>query len=129
MYAQKTHQKQRQFYQPQPQARQQPVAQSEPEGPHDFLAVSQFCRQMGFPAEAVGSWIWVTFDQKPDKETIKALRDFGFHWSPRREKWAHSCGRESQPGSGNPWDKYEHYPLTESAEELDIYASNRGYAQ
>ena len=134
MYSKRTNpQYKRQFYQPQPQpaAQQQPVAQPAPQEPtpHSFLEVSQFCQEMGFPAEAVGSWVWVTFDQKPDTETLKALRDFGFHWSHRRQKWAHNCGRESRPGNTNPWDKYEHYPLTEAAEELDIYAASGGYAQ
>ena len=137
MYAKKTHQQRRQFYakpKPQPGAQQPTVAQPAPQPtesePHNFLEVSQFCQEMGLPAEAVGSWVWVTFDQKPDTETLKALRDFGFHWSPRREKWAHNCGYPSKSAQAvNPWDKYEHYPLTESAEELDIYASNGRYVQ
>lgn len=73
--------------------------------------VIDFCLHHRLNAEVVGHWVWVTFDEKPDREMLTALKDFGFRWSPRREKWAHNCGVPSKPGSGNPWDKYLHYPI------------------
>lgn len=98
-----------------------------------FDEVVEFCKELGLDAEVVGRWIWVTFAQKPDRDMIKALKDFGFHWSPRREKWAHNCGHPSQPGSGNPWDKYEHYPVDQIDTEAPnhsrgAYGSQRRYA-
>ena len=116
MYAQNTYQQPRQSYQ-QPQPQQQPETPSPEPKPHNFLEVSQFCQQMGLPAEAVGRWVWITFVEKPSQDIIKALKDFGFHWSHRRQKWAHNCGLECRPGNGNPWDKYDNYPLTEAAED------------
>ena len=32
----------------------------------------------------VGTWLWISGDTKPHKDTIKAL---GFRWSPRRKMW------------------------------------------
>ena len=120
---QNTYQQPRQSYQ---QPQQQPEPPSPEPTPHNFLETSQFCQQMGLPAEAVGRWIWVTFDEKPDKEIIQSLRDFGFHWSHRRQAWAHDCGHKSYPSQGNPWEKYDSYPLTETAEERrrNFYASD-----
>ena len=127
-YTQNTYQQPRQSYQPQ----QQPEPQSPEPKPHNFLEVSQFCQQMGLPAEAVGRWIWITFAEKPSQEIIKALKDFGFHWSHRRQAWAHDCGNKSYPSQGDPWDKYDNYPLTEAAEEQrrrSFYASDGRHAQ
>jgi hypothetical protein len=86
----------------QQEARQEPPAR-------DFDEVVEFCKALSLDAEVVGKWIWVTFAQKPNRELIQQLKDFGFRWSPRREKWAHNCGHPCQPGSGDPWDKYEHH--------------------
>lgn len=119
-----------------PQASRASVAQGQHTPQHQPVEptlddVIEFCLHHRFKAEVVGRWVWVTFDEKPDHETLKALKDFGFHWSPRREKWAHNCGVPSQPGSGNPWDKYLHYPI-EPEDDQDrrrrtFYRNNRSY--
>ena len=75
----------------------------------EILEVIAFCRQSHFDAERVGSWVWVTFPEKPPKETRKSLREFGFIWSPRRGKWAHNCGKPSKPAyESTPWETYDH---------------------
>ena len=95
--------------------------------PRNFDEVAAFCRRMNLPAEVVGKWIWVSFTQKPSKEIIQALRDFGFHWSQRRQSWAHDCGHKSYPSQGNPWDKYEHHWLDSDEQhdrKRDFYRSS-----
>ena len=123
------------YQQPHPSYRppqQQPETPSSEPKPHNFLEVQQFCQQMGLPAEAVGRWVWVHFDEKPDQETIRMLKDFGFHWSRRRQAWAHNCGNQCHPGKGDPREKYDCYPITPAAEEQrrrEFYASDGRYAR
>ncbi len=70
--------------------------------------VVEFCKSNKFDAELVGCWVWVSFDEKPDEETRKLLKDAGFRWVRKRSKWAHNCGRPCRSSKSNPWDKYEH---------------------
>jgi len=102
MYTQNTYQQRRQSHQ-QPYQSPQPQPKPEPAPQRTFPEVVDFCKQMRLEAEVVGRWVWVSFAQKPSREIIQQLKDFGFHWSPRREKWAHNCGVPSQPGTGDPW--------------------------
>ena len=75
----------------------------------NVLQVVEFCRSLGLDAELVGEWVWVTFAEKPSKQMIQGLKDFGFKWSKRRGKWAHNCGKPTRSAHrSNPWDKYTH---------------------
>ena len=70
--------------------------------------VVEFCKQHKFTAELVGAWVWVSFEEKPDAETRKLLKDAGFRWVKKRGKWAHNCGIRTRGSKGNPWEKYDH---------------------
>ena len=71
--------------------------------------VVEYCKFQRFDAERVGSWIWVSFDEKPDEVTIANLKEYGFRYSPRRKKWAHNCGTPTKSAQvANPWEKYDH---------------------
>lgn len=75
----------------------------------NVLQVVEYCRSLGLDAELVGEWVWVTFEEKPSKEMLKTLKNFGFKWSQRRGKWAHNCGKPTKSAHvSNPWDKYNH---------------------
>lgn len=46
----------------------------------------------------VGTWVWLTFTEKPGDVTRKTLKELGFRWSPKKEKWylgelSHGKGR------------------------------------
>ena len=69
--------------------------------------VVEFCKREKLTAELVGAWVWVSFDEKPDEETRKLLKDAGFRWVKKRGKWAHNCGIKCRAGKISPWDKYE----------------------
>ena len=75
----------------------------------NVLEVVNFCRSLNLDAELVGEWVWVTFEEKPSKEMLKSLKDFGFKWSKRRGKWAHNCGKPTKSAHvSNPFEKYGH---------------------
>ena len=88
--------------------------QHEPEATVDEVVA--FCREHKLNAEIVGNWVWVSFDDTPPEDVRKLLRDFGFRWSARRRKWAHSCGTPSRPSKkGDPWKKYAVHPVGQVA--------------
>ncbi len=69
--------------------------------------VTSFCIDNGFNAELCGVWVWVSFEEKPSDEVRAKLKEAGFKWSPRREKWAHNCGvKTASSKSGDPFAKY-----------------------
>jgi len=72
-----------------------------------IVEIVEFCKAQKFNAELVGCWVWVTFDGKPEPEIRQTLKDAGFRWIRKREKWAHNCGRPCRAGKGKPWEKYE----------------------
>lgn len=73
----------------------------------NFIEITDFCRRLGLDAELVGKWVWVSFEDTPDEETRKALKEAGFIYSPRRQKWAHNCGHPSPSAfQSSPWQKY-----------------------
>ncbi len=80
---------------------------------HNLIEVVEFCKSLHLTADIVGRWIWVTFAEKPTAEIRQALKDFGFHWSPRRNKWAHNCGHPTRAGKQNPYIKYGHRRISE----------------
>jgi len=75
--------------------------------------VLEFCKANGFPADLVGRWIWIRFDEKPDTETRDLLKAAGFRWIHKRGQWAHNCGCPSRRGKGNPRYKYGSVPVSE----------------
>ncbi len=82
---------------------------------HNLIEVVEFCKSLHLTADIVGRWIWVTFAEKPTTEIRQALKDFGFHWSPRRNKWAHNCGHPTRAGKQNPYIKYGHRRIEDEA--------------
>lgn len=73
---------------------------------HNQIEVIEFCQDNHLPADIVGRWIWVKFDNKPNAEVRQLMKDFGFRWSKRRGEWAHNCGYACTRGRCNPRDKY-----------------------
>lgn len=74
---------------------------------NNLIDVIEFCRAENLPADRVGRWIWLRFDSKPSAEIRAKLKNAGFRWVPRREEWAHNCGKPSRHGVGRPRDKFE----------------------
>jgi hypothetical protein len=82
--------------------------------PKTLEQVVEYCQFHNFPAEIVGSWVWLSFESKPPVETIALLKEYGFRYSPRRKKWAHNCGTPTKSARAtNPWEKYEHFSVSE----------------
>jgi hypothetical protein len=49
--------------------------------------------------ELVGSWLWATYEARPPRETLNALKDLGFYWNRVRSIWqfaAHGFRRRSR---------------------------------
>jgi hypothetical protein len=80
------------------------------------LAVAQWCAAAGIPADVVGRWVWVRFDERPSDATRAALCATGFRWVQTRGEWAHDCGFPSLRGAGRPRDKYGEVPVGAFAE-------------
>ena len=78
----------------------------------DLADVIEFCKVHGFPADVVGRWVWIKFDEKPDTETRDLLKSAGFRWVRIRGQWAHNCGYHSRRGKGNPRYKYGSIPVS-----------------
>ncbi|MCX6644997.1 MAG: hypothetical protein NTY09_01355 [bacterium] len=78
----------------------------------DLADVIEFCKVHGFPADVVGRWVWIRFDEKPDTETRELLKSVGFRWVKIRGQWAHNCGYHSRRGKGNPRWKYGSIPVS-----------------
>ena len=73
------------------------------------LEVVGWCQELNLSAELVGQWVWVTFDQKPEQDLLKKLKQMGFKWSKRRGKWANNCGHPAKSAhQSNPWETYSH---------------------
>jgi hypothetical protein len=89
--------------------------------PKTIFEVLEFCKAKNLPARVVGKWVWVEFETKPAAEIRQALKDFGFHWSNRRQQWSHSCGLSSRPAlSYRPWDKYRTISLDEACQNAGL---------
>ncbi|MCJ7828439.1 MAG: hypothetical protein MUP81_01705 [Dehalococcoidia bacterium] len=79
---------------------------------HSIIEVIEFCRANSLPADVVGHWVWVSFEQKPSDEIRQAMKDFGFRWSSRRGEWAHNCGYPTKSGHCIPRVKYGAVPIS-----------------
>ena len=55
---------------------------------------------------AVGDWLWLEFDSKPDENVRNSIKVLGFHWNKRRKLWQCSCGVYSRPSEDDPRTKY-----------------------
>lgn len=73
--------------------------------------VAEWCRAHAIPAEVVGRWVWVKFENKPDDSTRDALKARGFRWVKARSQWAHACGIRSRRGPGDPRERYGSVPV------------------
>jgi hypothetical protein len=80
---------------------------------HDIADVIEFCKRNNFPADVVGRWVWIKFDQKPDQDTRDLLKASGFRWVQARMQWAHNCGYYTRKGTANPRWKYGEIPVSE----------------
>lgn len=74
----------------------------------NIIDVLELCVGNNLPAEIVGKYVWVTFDDKPDKIVREILKGAGFYWSKRRLAWMHPCGnRSTKPATRyHPIEKY-----------------------
>jgi hypothetical protein len=57
-------------------------------------------------AEIVGTWIWITFQTRPDAAIREKLCDIGFIWNQKRGAWMHSCGAFTPHSKSHPKTKY-----------------------
>ena len=73
---------------------------------HNLIEVIEFCRANHLPADVVGRWVWIRFNEKPGQEVRDLLKSFGFQWIQKRGQWAHNCGHYSRAGQGDPRFKY-----------------------
>lgn len=55
---------------------------------------------LGFDIEICGSWVWVSGDTRPHRETLKAA---GFKWAPKKMMW-HFRPAEWRSFSRGQWD-------------------------
>ena len=54
------------------------------EVPADFIAAVDAAIKCGLDVEVCGSWVWLSGDTRPYKETLKAV---GFRWSKDKCRW------------------------------------------
>ena len=74
----------------------------------DMQEVIAFCKKLNLAGKVVGKWVWVFFEDKPEDDLRKSLKDFGFRWSARRGGWAHNCGNPTRSASkSSPFEKYQ----------------------
>ena len=83
----------------------------------NLIDVIEFCREHALPADVVGRWVWIRFDDKPDADTRELLKAAGFKWVRRRGQWAHNCGYPTPRGKGNPRFKYGSVPVSAISED------------
>jgi len=66
----------------------------------------------------VGKWLWITFDTKPDTDTLEYISALGFKWNKKRKTWQHPCGTFYK-GKLSPRDPRKKYG-EKSVLELDL---------
>jgi len=62
-------------------------------------------------AYVVGVWVWVEFDEKPDRLTLEALKEIGFSWNNKRKVWQHPCGCFRPGSTDDPRFRYGAIPI------------------
>lgn len=60
----------------------------------DIRNTAQQAVALGAKTEIVGSWVWCSFDHKPDQSVRDSLKQLGFHWNHKRSVWQ-LAGRRS----------------------------------
>ena len=65
-------------------------------------------------AVIVGSWVWLSFDGKPEATTRAAISQLGFHWNNTRQVWQHPCGKFTFGSKSDPRDTYTSKPAMEA---------------
>jgi len=60
---------------------------------------------------AVGDWLWLEFDSKPDEDVRNNIKALGFHWNKKRSLWQCSCGVYSRFSEEDPRPKYGSVPV------------------
>jgi hypothetical protein len=67
-------------------------------------------------AEVVGSWVWISFDEKQPAEVTAALSQFGFHWNNLRQAWQHPCGTAEPDSKFDPRKRFgSHFAADQKA--------------
>jgi len=61
---------------------------------------------------AVGDWLWLEFDSKPDEDVRNNIKALGFHWNKKRNLWQCSCGVYSRFSDEDPRPKYGCVPVS-----------------
>jgi len=74
-------------------------------------------------AYVVGVWVWVEFDEKPDRLTLEALKEIGFSWNNKRKVWQHPCGCFRPSSTDDPRFRYGAIPIS-SINNDDLKQSN-----
>lgn len=75
-------------------------------------AIAGLLRKGILVAELCGSWIWISGDSRPYKETLKAL---GFRWSGNKRMWYWH----------NPEQKRKFYKKAKTIEEIRAYYGSK----
>jgi len=55
---------------------------------------------------AVGEWLWLEFETKPDETIRSNIKGLGFHWNRKRKLWQCSCGVYSRSSDDDPRKRY-----------------------
>ena len=67
-------------------------------------------------AYVVGRWVWATFNEKPEPETLRKIKSLGFRWNKARRCWQNPCGHFTRRARGyDPRDKYGMEDVQEGA--------------
>lgn len=67
-------------------------------------------------AKVVGSWLWVSFPEKPSQETRAFLKTRGYRWNAKRSAWQNSCGHSCKAAPYDPRVKYGQIAASELVE-------------
>jgi hypothetical protein len=96
-----------------------PVSAPQPAAPARTLeSALQYCRDKAHPYRLVGSWIWIEFSGKPEKETREELKSNGFKWHNTKGQWFFP-GSPCWRGKGREYslpEIIEKYGVSEQAE-------------
>ncbi|MCP4580568.1 MAG: hypothetical protein GY839_03050 [candidate division Zixibacteria bacterium] len=65
-------------------------------------------------AYIVGVWVWIEFEQKPDRLTLDSIKEIGFSWNNRRKVWQHPCGCFRPSSTDDPRFRFGAVPVQSS---------------
>jgi len=79
------------------------------------------CGELFDKAIIVGRWVWIEFDEIPDADLRRYLKELGFHFSRRRSAWQHPCGHEVKRRShDDPRNRYGAVPVSDMEQETQV---------